>query len=168
MIDIFPVEGPWRGPLAVCARPRPAPWLHDDLRNLRREGYGVLVSALTAGEIAESRLHEVEEACREHGIRYANLPIANLGVPEVEAALPRLQGWLEALREGTGVAMHCFGSVGRGPTLVHGLLVLEGVPPAEAWHRVQQARGREVPDTHKQRQWVHGLLDGPLAPTPGA
>ena len=158
MVDIYPVEGPWLGSLAVCMRPRPAPWLHDDLCHLARCGYRVLVSALTPNEVDEASLGDVPLACTGHGLRFAHFPIPNLGVPPLETALPALTEWLAALRQGHGVAIHCFGSVGRSPTLAAALLALEGVSPAEAWRRVQLARGREVPDTHEQRAWVESLF----------
>ncbi|GAB4324853.1 MAG: hypothetical protein Kow0010_06960 [Dehalococcoidia bacterium] len=158
MIDIYQIEGPWHGPLAVCMRPRPVPWLHDDLRHLARRGYHVLVSALTPNEVDEASLGDVPAACAEHGLHFAHVPIPNLGVPPVEVALPALTDWLAALRQGRGVAIHCFGGVGRSPTLAAALLVLEGVSPGEAWRRVERARGREVPDTHEQRAWVESLF----------
>lgn len=139
-------------------RPRPVPWLNDDLRSLRRSGYGVLVSALTPSEVDAAHLGDVPGLSAEHGLQFAHFPIPNLGVPPVETALPRLSEWLAAVRQGRGVAIHCFGSVGRSPMLAAALLVLEGVPPAEAWQRVEQARGRQVPDTHEQRAWVEVLL----------
>lgn len=161
MIDIYPVDGPWRGRLAVCMRPRPDPWLHDDLRQLVTRGFHILVSALTPAEVAEAWLGAVPDACAAHGLRFVHFPIPNLGVPDHSAARVALSDWLAALREGRGVAIHCFGGVGRSPTLAAALLVLGGLPSAEAWRRVEQARGREVPDTLEQRAWVDALA-GPL------
>jgi len=52
------------------------------------------------------------------------------------------------------MAVHCWASVGRSPTLVAATLVFAGVPVAEAWARIQAARGVPVPDTLEQRAWV--------------
>ena len=33
-----------------------------------------------------------------------------------------------------------------------------GVPAEEAWRRIQEARGEQVPDTLEQRDWVNQLM----------
>jgi hypothetical protein len=33
-------------------------------------------------------------------------------------------------------------------------MVLGGVEIREAWRRIEQSRGRDVPDTHQQRNWA--------------
>jgi protein-tyrosine phosphatase len=166
-VDLFPITGPWPGRLAVCSRPRSGGWLEDDIRILRREGFGTLISAVTTEELANLFLQEVPDICLRHEIAWVHFPIGNLQVPSVDSALPALQSWARLLDAGHGVAVHCWGSVGRSPTLAASLLVLRGLDAAEAWDRVQLARGREVPDTLEQRRWVEhfAMLTGP---PPGA
>lgn len=159
MLDIYPVDGPWPGRLALCARPRAGGWLEDDIRTLKRSGYDLLVSALTPNEIARLGLQDLPYACHMNGVRSFQFPIGNLMVPERERAIPALQSWLQTLEQGEGVALHCWATVGRSPTLAAALLVLSGVEPETAWARLASARGREVPDTHEQRAWVSNLLD---------
>jgi protein-tyrosine phosphatase len=75
-------------------------------------------------------------------------------VPPIDAALPVLEGWRQSLVDGRGLAVHCWGSVGRSPTLAAALLALGGISPEESWRRIEEARGRDVPDTLEQRRWV--------------
>jgi len=158
-MQFFPVDCPWPGRLAVCSRPRSGSWLDDDIRALRAAGFDLLVSALTPEEVAKLELESVPELCANHGIEFVHFPIGNLMVPDVDAALPALETWCGKLSRGHGVAIHCWGSAGRSPTLVAALLVLGGVASEDAWRRVESARGREVPDTNEQRQWVSELAE---------
>jgi hypothetical protein len=153
-MEIFAVEGPWPGRLAVCSRPRSGWFLDDDIRALRTAGFDILVSALVADETAKLDLLGVPEVCLAHGIEFVQFPVGNLMVPPIDAALPVLEGWRQSLVDGRGLAVHCWGSVGRSPTLAAALLALGGISPEESWRRIEEARGRDVPDTLEQRRWV--------------
>ncbi|MBK7124850.1 MAG: tyrosine protein phosphatase [Dehalococcoidia bacterium] len=153
-MDIWPVDGPWAGQLAVCSRPRAGWFLDDDLRNLRLAGFRVLVSALTPEEVVLAELQRVPLACEEAGLEFAHFPVGNLQVAPFERAHPHLTSWNDRLRSGDGIAVHCWANVGRGPTIAAALMVLGGIQPAEAWHRVRMARGRDCPDTGEQRSWI--------------
>jgi len=164
-MEIFPVEGPWPGRLGVCSRPRTGTWLDDDIRALRREGFDTLISAITSEELARLFLERVPEVCARHGVDWIHFPVGNLQAPLLEAAMPAVESWARLLDAGRSVAVHCWGSVGRSPTLAASLLVARGVDAATAWERVQAARGREVPDTLEQRLWVEAFaLERPTGP----
>lgn len=51
--NLYWIEGPWPGRLALLTRPRGGEWLADDVRVWRRTGLDVIVSFLTTGENAE-------------------------------------------------------------------------------------------------------------------
>lgn len=148
------MAGPWPGRLAVCSRPRAGWFLDDDLRQLREAGFDVLVSALTPEEVVRCELDRVPAACADIGLEFAHFPVGNLQVATPERAQPYLVDWLDRLKSGGGIAVHCWASVGRSPTLAAGVMVLGGVEPQEAWQRLEHARGRQVPDTNEQRLWV--------------
>lgn len=152
------MEGPWPGRLALCSRPRSGWFLEDDIQSLRPAGYDILVSALTPEEMTKLGLEAVPAVCATHGVEFVHFPVGNLMVPAFDIALPVLAAWHEALRQGRGLAVHCWGTVGRSPTLAAALLALGAVEPDEAWRRVEAARGREVPDTLEQRQWVSAVV----------
>lgn len=153
-MDLFPIDGPAPGRLWLCSRPRSGPWLDSDVAALREAGVDVLVSALTVEEIAKLGLEPVPGACAVAGIEFAHFPVGNLQVPSLDAALVTLGEWRGALSRGQGLAIHCWATVGRSPTLAAALLVAAGFEPGLAWERVEAARGRQVPDTNEQRQWV--------------
>ena len=153
-MEIWRVEGPWPGTLAVCARPRAGWFLEDDLRKLGAEGFRVLVSALTPEEVVRSELERVPELCLTTGLEFAHFPVGNLQVAAADVAAPYLRAWHGRLAAGEGVAIHCWASVGRGPTLAAALLILGGMEPQAAWATIEAARGRQVPDTNEQRAWA--------------
>jgi hypothetical protein len=153
-MEIWPVDGPWPGRLAVCSRPRAGWFLEDDIRALRQSGFDLLVSALTPEEAVKAELERVHDACDSVGLAFENVPIGNLQVVPARIVLPRISRWSEALHGGQGIALHCWASVGRSPTLAAALLVSAGVEAAEAWSRIETARGRQVPDTNEQRAWA--------------
>jgi hypothetical protein len=153
-MEIWPVEGPWSGKLAICSRPRAGWFLEDDLRALRDSGYGVLVSALTPDEVIIAELQRVPELCESLGLEFHHFPVGNLQVAPFEVASPRVTSWHGRLEDGAGVAVHCWASVGRGPSLAAALLVRSGLQPADTWTRLTAARGRDVPDTLEQRRWA--------------
>ncbi len=158
------MTGPWPGRLAVCSRPRAGWFLDDDLRQLREAGFDVLVSALTPEEVVRCELERVPVACEDIGLEFAHFPIGNLQVAALERAHPYLVDWLDRLKSGGGLAVHCWASVGRSPTLAAAVMVLGGLEPHEAWQRLEHARGREVPDTNEQREWVAQVSSFPGVP----
>jgi hypothetical protein len=153
-VEIWPIDGPWPGRLAVCSRPRAGWFLEDDLLALHLAGFHVLLSALTPAEIIRAELDRVPELCAAAGVEFAHFPVSNMGVGPREQAHELLTSLAERLRAGESIAVHCWASVGRGPTLAAAMMVLAGVPAADAWARIEAARGREVPDTHEQRAWA--------------
>ena len=70
-----------------------------------------------------------------------------------EAARRLLDSLREHLAAGRAVAVHCRMG-GRSSLIAAALLTLHGIPPSEAWARVEAARGRPVPDTAAQFAWV--------------
>ena len=45
--DLYWLNGPWQGKLAMAARPRGGDWLEDDLSSWKREGVDTVLSLLT-------------------------------------------------------------------------------------------------------------------------
>jgi protein-tyrosine phosphatase len=76
-------------------------------------------------------------------------------VPKSSDDLSRLVTLLEtALASGKNVAVHCRQGIGRSSLVAASVLIAAGETPEEAFRHVEQARGRPVPDTAEQREWV--------------
>lgn len=149
------VEGPWKGKLAIAARPRGGDWLEDEIEAWRRQGVTTVVSLLTPEEERELDLIEESSVAQSHKLGFLSLPIPDREVPasesEVTAMLARLR---EILASGRSAVIHCRQGIGRAGLLASCLLVFEGKPPLEAIQAVSQARGVAVPETAGQRAWV--------------
>jgi protein-tyrosine phosphatase len=154
-VEIFWIEGVREGRLAVLSRPRGGDWLGDEARSLRASGVDVLVSLLTREEVAELDLVEEEECCAAAGIEFVSFPIADRGIPASDAdALALVRKLTALLAAGRGVAVHCRQGVGRSALVAACVLASLSDRPGAALERVARARGRPVPDTAEQRDWV--------------
>jgi protein-tyrosine phosphatase len=141
--------------LGIVPRPRGGDWLADEVRSWRAAQIDVVASLLTPEEAAELDLQAEEALAREEGLEYHAFPIPDYGVPRSRADLLSFLSRLEAaLESGKNVAVHCRAGIGRSSVVVASLLVAAGLEPEEAFRRIEKARGRPVPDTPEQREWV--------------
>jgi protein-tyrosine phosphatase len=165
--ELYWIEGPWPGRLAIMPRPRGGDWLEDEVRSWRRAGVDVVVSALTQEEIAELDLAAQVELSRANGIEYIGFAIADRGIPDSATATAELVRRLEnRLTSGKSVGIHCRQGVGRSALLAACLLAAAGVDSRAAFERVRAARGCPVPDTPEQREWVARFARDFLASPP--
>jgi len=151
--------------LGIIPRPRGGDWLDDEAQSWKASGVGVVTSLLTPEETAEFDLQEEERRFRAAGLEFHAFPIPDLGVPRSRTDLAKLGSELErALRSGKNVAVHCRQGIGRSSLVVASLLVSAGLEPDEAFRRIEKIRGRPVPETSEQREWVsHMAVDAPAA-----
>jgi len=153
--DLYWIDGPWKGRLAIAARPRGGDWLEDEVRLWREAGLDVIVSLLMPDEVAEFDLAREAQACREHDVEFISMAIPDRGVPVSRRAVLKLvQTLAERLAANKCVAIHCRQGIGRSALLAACLLVIAGEDAETAFRHVRMARGRPVPDTPEQQQWV--------------
>jgi protein-tyrosine phosphatase len=153
--ELYWVESPFPGRLAIGPRPRGGAWLDDELSDFRRVGVEVVVSLLTASEVRELDLMEEGAGCRTTGIEFLNFPIPDRDVPASRAAFMAFARDVHGrISAGRSVLCHCRAGIGRSSMMAVAVLALGGVPVADAFVRVIRARGREVPDTPEQRAWI--------------
>ena len=139
-------------------RPRGGDWLAEEVRSWRASGLDVVTSLLTPEETAELELQDEEARAREEGVELVSFPIPDYSVPRSRKDLVELVRQLQrALASGKSVAVHCRQGIGRSSLVIASLLVAAGENPDEAFRRIEKARGRPVPDTAEQREWVAGM-----------
>src|SRR5437879_3765405 len=140
--ELYWIEGPWPGRLAIMPRPRGGDWLEDEIQSWRRAGVDVDVSLLTREEQTEFSLGDEEKLCRPNGIEFVSFPIVDRSIPSSLAAFSDQMAKLaDQLAHGKNIAVHCRQGVGRAALVAICLLVLSGVEPAAAIDRVGAARG---------------------------
>ncbi|MHB1421791.1 MAG: phosphatase domain-containing putative toxin [Gemmataceae bacterium] len=163
--ELYWIEGPWPGRLAIAPRPRGGDWLEEELTSWRREGINVVVSALTEEESTELDLGREQELCQGIGIDFVGFPIRDRGVPSSVNALRELIRRLQqGLGQGSKITIHCRQGIGRASLLAACVLTASGVDPASSWPRIAAARGCTVPDTVEQKEWVVRFARDMLAP----
>jgi len=158
--EIFWIEGVQPGRLAVLPRPRGGDWLEDEVCSRRAAGVDVLVSLLTRDEVAELDLAAEAACCATAGVEFISFPFADRGVPEsAPDALALVRRLAALVAGGKAVAAHCRQGVGRSAVIAACVLASLGERPDKALDRVAAARGRPVPDTPEQREWVLQFAD---------
>ena len=154
-VDLYWIDGPWIGKLAIFAHPRGGEWLLDEIRALKGDVLDVIVSLLTKEEDEEINLLAEQEVCEGLGLQFIQFPIDDVSVPASSAATLELVNALdESLSKGHNVGIHCRAGVGRSGMIAAGLLMMGGLSPEEALAEVSNARGVIIPQTDEQREWL--------------
>jgi protein-tyrosine phosphatase len=148
------------GKLALLARPRGGEWLRDEIGEWKQAGMSRVVSLLDDVEVFELDLEPEGEICRALGIEFDRFPIPDRGTPADRSAFFRLSGSLvQSLRESARVGIHSRMGIGRTSLVSVAILIGLGMMPNSAWDCVKRARGRPVPDTSEQREWLSQLSE---------
>ena len=153
--DVYWLEGPWPGRLAILARPRGEDWLGDEVEGWKEAGVDVVVSLLTKNEEAELGLRDEREFVQRSGLTFINFPIPDYSVPPSKQATRQLVAELkERLSHGSRVGIHCRQGIGRSSLVAACVLVTTGESSGGAFEQIGTARRAKVPDTAEQRDWV--------------
>lgn len=148
---LFVIDRAGSGRLSTMPAPRGGEWLADEMAALRLCGVDVLVSMLIAAEVWELDLCDEQRAAEGVGLRFYALPTPDRETPRLEPTRALLMKLMGELHLGAHVAIHCRAGIGRSSLLTASVLAAEGVPPAEAYRRISNARHLPVPDTDDQR-----------------
>lgn len=153
--DLYWIETPVPGRLAVATRPRGGDWLEDELRAWKRAGADVVVSLLTHDEVVELDLVHEAEFSQASGMLFWFSSIVDRGTPGAEEEIAeRISLIKKLLVAGKNVVVHCRQGIGRSALVAIAVLTALGLRLDEATARVAKARGRPVPETPEQVRWL--------------
>jgi protein tyrosine/serine phosphatase len=153
--NVYWINGPWPGKLAILARPRGADWLDDEVIGWKDAGLDVVVSLLTPSEYSELGLNHEDEIVKRNGLTFVSFPIADYSVPASKKVTRQLVNKLEGLLfRGNKIGIHCRQGIGRSSLVAACVLVISGESPGTAFQQIETARGLSVPDTPEQKEWV--------------
>lgn len=156
--NVYWIEGPWLGKLAIIARPRGDEWLIDEVNAWQQTGLDVIISLLTDNEARELGLEYEQECVENNGLQYLKFPIVDRSIPSsFRAARNFIENLTMLLSAGKSLGVHCRQGVGRSALVAASALVASGISVDQAFKLVETARGCPVPDTPEQRQWVERL-----------
>jgi protein-tyrosine phosphatase len=152
------IEGPWPGRLAIVPRPRGGDWLDDEARAWKNGNVDLVVSLLDPDEEQALELTAEQAICQANGMEFFSIPIADRGLPRAGKEFSIALGAIaERVNLGQTAIVHCRQGIGRAPLLAASMLIVAGVDAGEAIRRVSEARGRPVPETGEQAEWLRGL-----------
>ncbi len=155
MTELYWIEGPWPGRLAISARTRGGYWLQEEICSWRQAGVRTVVSLLTAAELEEFDLSHEPEASARNGVPFLNLPIKDRQVPASESAVEKLAEQLRTrLARGANVNIRCRQGIGRSSLIAGAALIEGGINPTVVLSRIAEARDVDVPETAEQRAWI--------------
>jgi len=146
------VPGPWRGKLAIAARPRGGDWLEDELRGWRSAGINTVLSLLTSEEERDLDLTTEPRKAQQEGLTFLSLPIPDRQVPSSPSEVTPVLDQLDAkLAAGESAVIHCRQGAGRSGMIAACLLVMRGRGPQSAVSELKRVRGTTVPETPERR-----------------
>ena len=158
--DLYRIDGPWPGRLAILSRPRGNEWLRDEIQGWVASEVGVIVSLLTNDETSDLGLTDESKFAAELGVQFISYSIPDYGVPVSATTFRGLIDHLsDLLSSGKSIGIHCRQGIGRSSLLAACLLSYFNVSVDEAFRQIQAARRTSVPDTAEQRQWVNTFSD---------
>ena len=139
--QLYWIDGPWPGRLAVAARPRGGDWIGEEVGNWQKAGITSVLSLLTPQEERDLDLQNERREVKAQGIDFTSLPIPDRDVPNSEAKLATILEKLERnLSVGKNVLVHCRQGIGRSGLVAACLLVTKGWSPGAAVEKVTAAR----------------------------
>jgi protein-tyrosine phosphatase len=157
MPELFLVEWPMPGRLALMARPAGGETLETEIAALRAAGVDTLVSALTSGDQSKLELEDEAALAVAAGISFIAFPIRDFGTPDRDALVDLAAELADDLRHGRFVTIHCRGGVGRSGLIACAVVIDFGASAEEAMEVVSRARGCTAPETDEQRQMLRDL-----------
>lgn len=156
--DIYWTEQKHPGRIALVGRPRGGEWLETEVAAWAKENIDIIVSMLEPAENDEFELGREAEYCFANDIEFISFPVPDRGVPKLDQNFHALVEKLRSsLASGKNIGIHCRQSVGRAPLLAAALMAVFHIEPADAFRRLSIARGREVPETAEQYEWVESF-----------
>jgi len=154
--QLYWIDGPWPGRLAVAARPRGGDWLEDELHGWQLAGVNTVLSLLTPEEEQDLDLALESRAAKDAGLTFLSLPIPDREVPTFPSQVAPVVAKLDAeLASGKNAVIHCRQGFGRSGMIAACLLVARGKSPDAAVAELQRTRGVVVPETADQRSWIN-------------
>lgn len=145
--------------LAVTPCPAGFEQLSRHVEIWRRSSIECVVSLLEPHEAKSLGVEREQTCCEDAGLRFISFPIPDHGLPRIDSEFESLIGRVAAeVAGGTAMAIHCYAGIGRTGMLAACILHKLGIPGAEIFDRLKEARGHEMPETPEQRTWVENFI----------
>nr|CAA6807939.1 MAG: Protein tyrosine phosphatase [uncultured Thiotrichaceae bacterium] len=157
---VFKVKSIGQGTLFIMPCPKPEQ-LEDSLLHLKHLGINKVVSLLEIEEAVHLGAANEGEMCKRLDMSFEQFPIRDRNIPKNPAKFRQLVNTLyEELYNGTSIAIHCYAGIGRTGLLAGGLMITEGISVGSAVELMSDARGRNMPQTQDQYEYLMDYAAG--------
>jgi len=114
-----------------------------------------VISLLEQAEAIELGLEKEAALVNEQSMEFLSFPIPDLGLPESVIDFAGLSYKLfHQVESGINTLIHCRAGIGRSGLLAASILLHGGRSVQQAFAQVSQMRGRQVPETEQQGEWL--------------
>jgi protein-tyrosine phosphatase len=152
--SLYWIPGCPAGNLAITRAPRSFEDMERAILSWKADGVDVVISLLEEQEFP-GLIDEERGCCQEFGLDFISFPWPDRSVPASSQIFQTFCTRItRELQDGRSVAIHCWAGIGRSAVLAAGVLIHLGAEPNTALDMIVAGRGREVPDTEAQRQWI--------------
>src|SRR5579859_4484988 len=112
--ELYWIEGPWPGKLAISGRPRGNEWLEDEVEGWKASGIDTVVSLLTSDEEQDLGLKDENRLANLNALEFIPFPVADRSVPpDFDKAVQLIRTIEAQLVAGKSIALHCRQGIGR-------------------------------------------------------
>lgn len=129
--------------------------LESVLGKLRAQGVSRIVSLLEPVEADKLGAGQEAELCQQVGLSYQNYPIKDFATAENQS---KFVGFIDELYQlllaGENIVVHCYAGIGRTGLTIGSILIRHGVPAKDAMDLMSEARGRNMPQTQEQYEYL--------------
>jgi len=155
----FTIDHIGRGFLAIM----PQPGLPQDLATtvglLAQQDVQLVVSLLQPDEVELLDLQDEAKLVEAESMRFLSYPITDMSLPAAIDDFARVSlNLYQQIGAGINTVIHCRAGIGRSGLLAAAVLVHAGRGVSDAFARVSLGRGRRVPETAAQGDWLQANL----------
>ena len=153
--ELFRIDSIGEGYFAIMAHPASTASLTSAISEVAALGFHQVVSLLEPAEADALGLAREAELVTSQSMKFVSFAIPDMGVPVGSEDFVHLVHELfTRIDAGENTLIHCRGGIGRSGLLAAAVLLLDGKDVEAAFARVSQMRGRPVPETAQQGDWL--------------
>ena len=156
--EVFRIDSIGKGCLAIMAHPASAAGVGSvasTISEIAALGFHQVVSLLEPAEADALGLAEEGELVMAQSMKFVSFAIPDMGLPACVEDFARLAQLLfTEINSGTNTLIHCRGGIGRSGLLAAAVLLQCGKDVQTAFAQVSLMRGRQVPETAQQGDWL--------------
>ena len=159
LTPIYEIKNLCNERFSIMPHPKGGEQLEKSIKEIKKQGYEVVISMLTQQEQSELRLDSEKAICEKYGISYFNYPIRDEVADSDVETLKFIDILENVQKQKRKIVFHCRGGVGRSSMVLSLLAARLGVTPQDSFELITKSRGELTPESEAQKQWVIKLSE---------